>query len=378
MAQSLKPRVRRLAVVVAAAVSIATALGTGPAVADTSPGPSLPKGDARQPAASCLREQYPHAGAARNSASVPYEIPFTATLGDPVHHKIGGGYLQISHGPLTFTLGGPKSLIDGSGSITASACGLVNLPNQVGGISGSHYGAPGNGNRDRYNNNFIFDNSIPVSAGLAGVPGIDLLESYASADGELGASIDPTPAANGGLNVEFEASAKATAVLTVGALRGIANLLGPDVPAALLTLLAQLASLAPTVPLPGGECTVPIGNLLDAGLPSTDLGSVTKLTGADNTNAVHLTTRTSGTMTGQPVTGPITGAQAILVSNDFPVAAIDPNTPPSPDAPGANQTPSTLCTPSNASLFNSLLDLPSPAGDNVFYAPGTFAVFTSS
>lgn len=372
----MKPRIRRLTVGMTAAVSIATALGTSPAVADTSPGPTLPTSKTGQPAASCLPEQYPHAGSSRNGPSVPYEIPFTATLGDPVHHKIGGGYLEINNGPLVFILGGPISLIDGSGSITASACGLVSLPNQKGGITGNPYGAP-NGN-NHYNNNFMFNNTIPVAASIAGFPGISVLDASASAEGELAAQIDPTPAANGGLNVEFEASAKATAVISVGALRGLANLCGVTCPAALTSLITDVLSLGPNVPVPGGECTVPIGNLPDAGVPAADIPGVTKLAGSANTDPVHLTTQTSGSKTGQPVTGPITDAQAVLVANEFPVAAIDPNTPPSPDAPMANQSPSALCTPSNAALFNSLLNLPSPPGHNTFYAPGTFAVFTSS
>jgi hypothetical protein len=106
---------------------------------------------------------------------------------------------------------------------------------------------------------------------------------------------------------------------------------------------------------------------------------VTGLDFADETSPTHLTSGTSGNMTGQPITGPITAAQATLVSNDFPVAKIDPNTPPSPDAPGAATTaPSTLCTASNANLLNNLLGLPSPKGKNTFFAPATFAIHTTA
>jgi len=132
--------------------------------------------------------------------------------------------------------------------------------------------------------------------------------------------------------------------------------------------------------------TLPIGDLRESGMPSADLqpdGSglspATGLSLADETTPAHLTTRSSGALTGQPVTGPITSAFATLVSNDFPVGKIDPNTPPSPDAPGAGTTaPDQLCSPSNASLLNGLIGLPSPSGKNIFYAPGTFAVHTSA
>jgi hypothetical protein len=364
----------------AACLAALPSLAPGVASADTSPGPSnLPN---------CLPENFPHAGNPRTAQFEPYDIPFTATLGDPVHHKLGGGYLEIKGAVFTTVLGGPISPLDGTGTITAAACGVLALPNESGAISGNPaYGSSNNSNQDQYNNNFVFNNPIGVSIGLTGT-GIPLLNAYGSALGQLAASIDKAPAANGGMNVEFEASAKATAVFNVGAITNLVNLLGASAPPALVTLLKSLGGLAPGAPISGGTCTVPIGNLTAAGVPSADFGSVTKLTGSQNTTPVHLT---SGAVTaepvnplitsGQPVTGPITDAQAVLVANDFPVAAIDPNTPPSPDtvdnAYNPKGTPDQLCTPSLAGLFNSLLGLPSAAGNNLFYAPGTFSVFTS-
>ena len=78
------------------------------------------------------------------------------------------------------------------------------------------------------------------------------------------------------------------------------------------------------------------------------------------------------------MTGPVTASNATLVANDFAVGAIDPNTVAAPQDKGAQ------CGASAASLLDQLLGLPSipdPATGhypNSFYAPGTFAVFTSS
>ncbi|MDA8045240.1 MAG: hypothetical protein M0Z30_08400 [Actinomycetota bacterium] len=80
-------------------------------------------------------------------------------------------------------------------------------------------------------------------------------------------------------------------------------------------------------------------------------------------------------MTGPIAPNPSNGAaqdSAVLVANDFPVAAIDPSMPPSPNFPG----PPT-CNQSDATLLNNLIGLPNPAGRNFFYAPGTFGVYTS-
>ena len=353
----------------------------GVASADTSPYPN-------PPFPSCLAEQYPHGGTARNSASVPYEIPFSATLGQPsVANPTGpllyGGYLQIANSLLTVTLGGPVVPATGvtpeHGSIFATACGLLQLPSQTGGISGNPYGSADLGGRDRfYNNNFRFTNPIPVALGLTGIPGLPVLHAYGSADGELTASIASTPAANGGLNVEFDSSAKATS--DFGPI--LAALLPPLAPG--LTLPGPIASIINGVTgsvttATGNECTIPIGNLIKAGVPTNDLTTVTGLSYKDATSPAVLTSQKSRSRTGAPITGPITNSFATLVGNDFPVGAIDPNTPPSPEAPGATTTPANqLCTKSNANLLNQLLGLPSPAGKNTFYAPGTFAIHTSA
>ena len=377
-------RATRAAAVISAVAAFAAPAGT--AVADTSPYPN-------PPFPSCLPEQYPHAGSARSDPSTPYEIPFSATLGQPsVDAPTGpllyGGYLEIANGLVSVTLGGPvipaTGLTPEHGDMFAHACGLLALPNQTGGISGNPYGNSGNGNADQYNNNFQFANPIDVAVGITGVPGAPLLHAYASADGQLGAEIDPTPAANGGLDTEFFASAKASSDLGP-VLSFLYQLLpGGTLPSAISSLLGGVTG--PISTSSGNECTLPIGDLRQSGMPSADLqpnssglSPVTGLSLADETTPAHLTTRSSGSFTGQPVTGPITSAFATLVSNDFPVGKINPNTPPSPDAPGAGTTaPDQLCSPSNASLLNGLIGLPSPPGKNIFYAPGTFAVHTSA
>ena len=377
-------RAARAAAVLSAVAAFLAPAGT--AVADTSPYPN-------PPFPSCLPEQYPHAGSARSDPSVPYEIPFSATRGqpsvnDPTGPLLYGGYLEIANGLVSVTLGGPvikaTPLTPEHGDMFAKACGLLALPNQTGGITGNPYGNPGNNNKDQYNNNFQFADPIDVAVGITGVPGAPLLHASASADGELGAMIDPTPAANGGLNAEFYASAKATSDLGP-VLSFLYQLLpGGTLPSAISSLLGGVTG--PISTTSGNECTLPIGDLRQAFNDDQDLqpdssgvSPVTGLSLADETTPAHLTTQASRSLVGQPVTGPITSAFATLVSNDFPVGKIDPNTPPSPDAPGAGTTaPDQLCSPSNASLLNGLIGLPSPAGKNIFYAPGTFAVHTSA
>ena len=325
-----------------------------------------------QPPSNCQAEQFPPAGAALNAPFTPYEIPFNATLGPNPPPAAGalpavpsGGYLEISNGLLTAVLGGGAGFLPGTpGQIYGTACGLFQLPNQKGSITPNPEGFQ---NDTHYNNNFQFVNPIPVSVSITGISGLPVLTGYGAADGQLSAAIDLTPATNGGLNVEFQAGAKSTSDLGPAL-----TILGP--------ILGQITGST------GNECTIPIGDLRAAGLPAGDLavGSsgvspVTGLDFADETSPTHLTSGTSGSMTGQPITGPITAAQATLVSNDFPVAKIDPNTPPAPDAPGAATTaPSTLCTASNANLLNNLLGLPSPKGKNTFFAPATFAIHTTA
>ncbi len=71
------------------------------------------------------------------------------------------------------------------------------------------------------------------------------------------------------------------------------------------------------------------------------------------------TTRTSGALSGKPVTGPTEQGQAEVVSNTFavpPVVGSDTGT----------------CPPSIAQTFNKVLGLPAPAGRGTFTAPFCF------
>lgn len=357
---------RRSFLIAGATTLLAGGLGwSGPAGADTSPGPPV--------TGHCQPEQFPHAGAPRSAPSTAYQIPFTATLGpDPENSAVPnqGGWLEIrgtsrllAGAKVVIILGGP--VVGGKGSVYAEGCGRVQLPSEVGGLGADTYGAPNVGGQ--VNPNFVFAPATPVSVGV-NLPGINIspnatspLVAYSSADGFAAASIELKPAANGGLNVNFFATAKSTSNLSY-----------------LLSLLGTSVA--------GQDCTVTIGNLAEAGL-AVPAGGIDGLTHAQATTPVHLSTTQSvpDPVTGlpdqgQPVTGPIAPdaaghAQdsAVLAANDFPVAAIDPNMPPSPGFPG----PAT-CTASNANTLNSLIGLPNPAGNNFFYAPGTFGVYTSS
>jgi hypothetical protein len=368
-------RRKRLVAATLAAALLPWAGGIGPAVADTSPGPTVatPAGD---PPLHCPNEQFPHAGSPRGAADVPYEIPFTATLGqtDPAGTHIGG-YLQIANGALTATLGGPvqTDALTGQtyGSIYANACGTLQLPSESGGIPGNPYGS---GSDNQYNNNFAFFNPIDVSLTLTGFPGLaPVLSAYTADDGELTASILKTPAANGGLQVLFDADAKSTSDFgpAFSFLKGLGT--SVTLPPAIASLLTQVSNGA------GNSCTITIGNEVIDGTPAADVrNGVTGLTNAQATAPVEFTTQTSGALSGRPVTGPVTGSNATLVANDFTVGAIDPSTTPAPQDGGA------VCTASSANLLNMLLGLPSIPNaatghfPNSFYAPGTFAVFTSS
>lgn len=374
MASIMRRDKRRLAGTLAGMLLV-WASATTAAWADTSPGPSVPT-PAGDPPTHCPDEQYPHAGAPRDAASVPYEIPFTATLGqkDPAGVHIGG-YLQIANGAITATLGGPvqTDLLTGQtyGSIFAQACGTVQLPSEAGSIPGNPLGTPGDKN---YNNNFAFENPIDVSLSITGFPGLPpVLSAYAADDGDMAAQIQPKPAANGGLQVSFQANAKSTSDFgpAFSFLKQPGLSLG--LPPAVSSLLTQISNSN------GNSCTITIGNEIADGTPAADVQSgATKLSMADATQPVGFTTQTSGKLSGRPVTGPVTASNATLVANDFAVGAIDPNTVPVPTDKGAQ------CSASSANLLNQLLGLPSvpdPAAGkypNAFYAPGTFAVYTSS
>lgn len=367
-------RRRALAIGLAGLLS-SWAAGLGSAWADTSPGPTVatPQGDAP---IHCPPEQYPHGGAPRNAASVPYEIPFTASLGqkDPAGLRIGG-YLQIANGPVSVTLGGPiqTDLTTGQtyGSVFAVACGVVQLPSEAGEIPGNPYGS---GSDTQYNNNFAFENPTDVSLGITGFPGLPpVLSAYASDEGNVTAQILPKPAANGGLQVLFHANAKSTS--DFGPALSFLKSLGLSVPLppAITGLLSQISNST------GNSCTITLGNEIVDGTPAADIqAGATGLTMAQATATATFTTQTSGKLSGRPVTGPVTSSNATLVDNDFAVGAVDANTLPVPQDSGA------VCSASSAKLLNQLLGLPSipdpSAGKypNSFYAPGQFAVFTSS
>lgn len=378
--RSLLRHRRALSAAAACTVVISLALWAGPvsvALADTSPGPSssspYPVGTIAR-GLNCAPEQFPHPGAPRNAASVPYEIPFVATLGQPAINPVKGGYLQIANSLVTATLGAPL-LPDPTtgglyGTIFARSCGVLQLPSQQGEIAGNPYG---NGNDTNYNNNFVFDPSqINVALGVTGVPGVPILSAFGAADGELTAAIERQPAANGGLVIDFYGAAKSTSDFgpaLASLLQALLPTSGVTLPPAVTSLLNGAGITGPLGNAIGASCTIAIGNLLPGGVKNL---AATGLTYAQATTPVHLTTARSGTYTGRAVTGPITSSDAVLVSNDFPVGAIVPDTTPAPGFSNA------VCTQSNASLLNSLLGLPSPAGKNVFYAPSTFGVYTSS
>ena len=366
MAQLMKPYRFRILAVSAAVLAGLPWVAASPAVADTSttiPGPV--------PTTTCPQEEYPPAGSPRSAAFTPYEIPFTATLGQYNPHTgvLEGGFLEIDSGPVTVTLGGPTATDPTTqepyGSLYAHGCGTLQLPNQSGGIPGNPYGASGNPGAPGSNNNFLFDNPTCVALSVSGFPGMTLITANSSASGELSSQIAATPAPNGGLNVTFDSSAKSTSYLGV--------LLDPAL------LGSNACTGQPPSVAPGSECTIPIGNLLDDGVPAADLtidprtgvSDMTGLTAKEEYSSVVLTSGRSGSRQGQPITGPVTAADATLVANDFAVGAIDANTTPVAGTSGT-------CTQSNADTLNSLLNLPSPPGKNTFVAPGEFGIHTSA
>lgn len=371
----------------AAVVGAAVGLLAGPvpaASAASSPGPTvtLPDGQ-RLP---CPEETFPGPGTPRDGPRTPYEIPFIATVGrtSPLGVR-EGGYLSISNSLVTVTMGGPvlTDPVTGSryGSIYAYACGLVQLPSESGTIGAAY----GSGSDKSFNEDFVFyPDQVDVTLGITGIPGLPIVSAYGAVDGKLTAQILEQPAANGGLNVLFNGGAKSTADYGP-ALSALASQLGPTtgvtLPPSLRSLLANLQSTVTSDA--GAACTLVIGDAVTEGV--SDIAA-TGLTPAQATSPFTLTTESSGLLRGEPVTGPITSAQATLVANDFPVGAIvaDPapgrhSTRPAPGYPG---TP--YCSPQSAALLNNLLGLPSvpdPATGhypNTFVSPGTFSVFVSS
>lgn len=358
--------------------------GAPAAWAGSSPGPDvvLPNGY-KLP---CPSETFPDAGTPRNGPRTPYLIPFTATLGQTTPLGVKeGGFLSIANSMVTVTLGGPVQTdpVTGAqyGSIYAYACGLVQLPSEAGTIGGVY----GRGGDPRFNDSFVFyPDDVNVALGVTGIPGVTLVSAYGAVDGLLTAQIERQPAPNGGLDVVFDGGAKSTSDFGP-ALAALASQLAPTsgltLPPSVASLLDGIAPGATTVA--GSACTLAIGNVVTQGVTNV---AATGLTPAQATTPVTLTTRTSGLLHGRPVTGPITGADATLVDNDFPVGAIvaDPapgtnSTTPAPGYPGKP-----YCSAQNAALLNNLLGLPSvpdPARGrypNTFVSPGSFSVFVSS
>lgn len=374
---TLSARARRALGAIAAATMAVTAWPTvGTASAATTFVPRL----------NCQPETFPAAHAPRSASPVPYRVPFEATL--------TGGQLAVRSptGLAGVTFGAP-SAGHPTGALFGEACGLVGLPSLAGGSQGNPFGAPGN---PGYNNNFILHGPpscpprltpgpcandtrpVPVSITLGGT-GVSLIDGYGSADGTIAAQILPTPAANGGLNINLQATAKATAVINPAQILSLLTGPGITLPPALQGLIAGLAGgVAPST---GGVCTLAVGDLRTTGLPANQVGA--------NTSSVPMTTMTSTnppskglpsvTVRGRPVTGPPTNGTALTVSDNFPVPAISPQMPPSPNLlPPTTSAPNTLCTPMVAQLFNVFLGLPAAPGSGVFTAPFTFAVNVTS
>ncbi|MDQ2728139.1 MAG: hypothetical protein M3Y91_09830 [Actinomycetota bacterium] len=388
-------RSRRLATIVAAAlVMTAAPVISAPSASATVPNPQL----------NCQPETHPPAGTPRNSPGAPFQAPFAATL--------NGGFLAI-HVPnkLGVTFGFPEPGYP-NGTLFGEACGLLTLPSLKGPITDAHPGEPGN---PAYNHNFILhgpipglappapgfpvcdfryrtatalnptasgpgcneNQSVPVGLTLGGT-GIAVLDGYGSADGVINTAILSAPAANGGFNVSFTNTAKATAVLDPAALLNmftnlpastLASLSGP-LQSLLASLTGPLTQGANLVGTGGGECTLAVGDLSQTGLP-----------GAPATPVVNLSTANPG---GAPVTGPasagtqainpVTAGSAVASANDFAAPAIDPNMPPDPGAPGAGtMAPNALCNPVVAALFNTALGLPASPGNVTFRAPVGFS-----
>jgi hypothetical protein len=331
----------------------------------TSTPPTTPPGNPPPPAPThCQNEQFPAAGTPNppppGTPARPYLLPFT------------GGVTGA-----TVTLYNPGATLGlNLYGVDSKLCGLIELPSQHGAIIPNPEGTTGPNGRDVYYNNNITFNAGQLAIEVAGVPSsvLTVEQAYIAGEGTLGAQIDPQPAANGGLEVDFYLNAKFTSVLQPAALASF-------LPLPLSTLYSKLQG--------GSECTLVGGNLIEDGVPPADIPSLLPPQYQSYaTRPVDLTTRTSPPapgqihppQTGEPVTGPVTAGVAKLVANDFPTAAIDANTTPAPGAPAQNGTTVTGCgppapgLPSMASTLNNLLKLPAPPGASVFESPSTFAI----
>jgi hypothetical protein len=226
--------------------AVFAAVASAPAYGDAHAAPSFPT--------NCPPASNPPAGYSPTAPFKPYEVPFKGI--------IYGGQVSLP----------PYVKIP---NLYASVCGLVQLPQLSGTITSSN---------------------IRLATPNIYVAGLEALPATVSF-GTLHATINLTPAHNGGLDITLTGSTVA-AVSTLGMTCGI-------------TLNAKF------------------------------------------------TTLTDGIMSGQPVTGPTKSGQAEVVSNSFPVPAVD----------GSNVG---LCPPSIAQTFNRLLGLPVQGGVGTFVAPFCF------
>jgi hypothetical protein len=247
LARSAGGRVGGAALLLLTSVGLAVAGDAPSAAADPSAPPAYPS--------SCLHQVAgnPAKGAPANAPFTPYEVPFKAI---------------IFNGSITIP---PNIVVP---HLFATACGMVQLPQLSGKITASE---------------------IVVATPNVYVAGLEALPTNISFGG-LDATIDLTPAHNGGLDISVEGSTTAS-VTTLG-----------------ITCSLQL----------------------DA----------------------SFTTKTDGALSGQPVTGPTQQGQAVTVSNSFAVpAVVGSNTgkcPPSvagaftralhlPSAPGVGRFTAPFC-----------------------------------
>lgn len=128
--------------------------------------------------------------------------------------------------------------------------------------------------------------------------------------------------------------------------------------------VAGLEALPTDISFTGLDASISLTPAHNGGLDITVKGgtiaSVTTLgiTCSIDLNA-EFTTKTDGSLSGQPVTGPTQQGQAVTVSNSFAVPAVV----------GSN---SGKCPPSVAEAFNKALGLPAAAGVGTFVAPFCF------
>jgi hypothetical protein len=259
-------RVRLTGLLVAVLLSaLLAAVGQRPAYGDAHAPPPFPSSCDNAPDEQYPGPQYPPPGYPNPpppggylynghlyTGQIRYEVPFKAI--------INGGNINLP----------PNVKIP---NLYASLCGWVQLPELSGTIKPS---------------------SINIATPNVYVAGLEALPANVSF-GTLQATMDPTPAHNGGLDI---------------------TLTGPT-----------------------NESVTTLGMTCGLTLNAT------------------FTTKTDGSLSGQPVTGPSMQGQAAAVSNSFSVPAV--------------QT-SDSCPPSIAQTFNKLLGLPAPAGLGTFETPFCF------